>query len=157
MTTSVAPSLRALKVLEALPENIKNLFQYTPNEVLLAQDGMEFVMSQVRTHCGLRPGDDIKDIMFNANDTDRRKGETLSMWLSRCQQNWYIAEGSHVCHHRENMKVFLLRQGARLSNSQVDQYNMLMMNREWNLDLSHTRPECKRSQWQEDPSVCGRG
>ena len=93
-------------------------------------------MSQVRTYCGLRPGDDIKDIMSKANDTDRRKGETLSMWLSRCQQNWSIAEGSRLCHHPENMKVFLLRQGARLSNSQVEQYNMLMMNREWNLDCA---------------------
>ena len=44
-------------------------------------------MSQVRIHCGLRPGDEVKDIMTKANDIERKKGETLSMYLSRCLQN----------------------------------------------------------------------
>ena len=72
--------------------------------------------------------------MSKAMDVDRRKGETRSMWLSRCQQAWLVAEGSQVCHHPEITKVHFLSQGARLSPSQLVQYNMLMMDHEWELD-----------------------
>ena len=91
-------------------------------------------MSQVRTHCGLRPGDDVKDMMTKATDVDRKNGETLSMYMSRCQQDWFVAASSGVCVHPYNMKVHLLRKGAHLTDPQVDQYNMMMMDREWELD-----------------------
>ena len=56
------------------------------------------------------------------------------MYLSRCQQDWLVAESSGVCVHPINMKVHLLRKGAHFIDSQVDRYNMMMMDREWEFD-----------------------
>ena len=91
-------------------------------------------MSQVRIHCGLRPGDEVKDIMTKANDIERKKGETLSMYLSRCLQNLLVAERSGVCVLLDVMKLHLLKKGAHLSGSQVDKYHIMTMDKPWDLE-----------------------
>ena len=111
-------------------------------------------MSQVRIHCGLRPGDEVKDIMTKANDIERKKGETLSMYLSRCLQNWLVAERSGVCVLLHVMKLHLLKKGAHLSDSQVDKYNIMTIDKPWDLewairvfhaiDLSASEQTCGR-------------
>ena len=111
-------------------------------------------MSQVRIHCGLRPGDEVKDIMTKANDIERKKGETLSMYLSRCLQNWLVAERSGVCVLLDVMKLHLLKKGAHLSDSQVDKYNIMTIDKPWDLewairvfhaiDLSASEQTCGR-------------
>ena len=133
-TTSYTPPARVLKVLEAIPANIKNLFQHVPDDDLFAPDGMDRVMAHVQTQCGMRPEDGIKDIMDNAMDIQRRKSETIPTWLSRCHQAWLVAEGSQVCQHSEITTVHLLSLGARLTPLQLAQFNMLMMGNQWGLE-----------------------
>ena len=58
-------------------------------------------------------------MMTKATDVNKPKGETLSMYLSRCQQDWLIAEDSGVCIHPDNMKVHLLKRRARLSHKWI--------------------------------------
>ena len=60
----------AFQVINALPEKIAQLFQYTPNSILMTTGGAAHVMSLVEIHCGLRPGDDINDVM--AQDSSSR-------------------------------------------------------------------------------------
>ena len=91
-------------------------------------------MNKVRIHCGLRPGDEVKDIMTKANDIERKKCETLSMYLSRCLQNWLVAERSGVCVLLHVMKLHLLKKGAHLSDSQVDKYNIMAIDKPWDLE-----------------------
>ena len=91
--------------------------------------------------------------MTKANDIERKKGETLSMYLSRCLQNLLVAERSGVCVLLNVMKLHLLK-GAHLSDSQADKYHIRTIDKpldlEWAIrvfhaiDLSASEQTCGR-------------
>ena len=91
------------------------------------------MMSQVRIHCGLRPGDEIKEIMTKANGIERKNCESISMYLSRCLQNWMVAERSGGCTVPDVMKLHLLKKGPHLTDTQVDQYHTMTIDKPWDL------------------------
>ena len=126
----LTPDVRILKILEALPKHIKGIFQNVPDAILFGPDGMSMVMSQVQIHCGLRPEDEKKDVMNASMDTKRKANESITTWLCRVQQAWMIAEINQVCTNPDATKIWLLEQGARLSPTQAQQFNTLMMNHE---------------------------
>ena len=80
------PEIRMLKILDSLPENLRGLFQNIPDALLFGPDGIDMVMKQVQIHCGLRPEDELKDVMNASMDTKRKLSDSLTTWLCRVQE-----------------------------------------------------------------------
>ena len=55
------------------------------------------------------------------------------MYLSRCLQNWMVAERSGVCTVPDVMKLHLLKKGAHLTDTQIDQYHTMTIDKPWDL------------------------
>ena len=133
--TWLAPEVRLLKVLDSLPENLKGMLQNIPDECLFGPDGVDLVKTQVQIQCGLRPEDELKDVMNASMETRRKANESITMWLCRVKQAWMVAESSQICFNPDITKIWLLEQGARLSTTQAQQFHTLMMGNE--ADLRH--------------------
>ena len=63
LTTAHTMTNNAFEVINALPTEIAALFASTPNSMLMTAGGVYYVMSQVRIQLGVRPGDEIKEMM----------------------------------------------------------------------------------------------
>ena len=75
----------------------------------------------------------MKDVMNASMDTKRKVNESLTTWLCRVQQAWMIGEINQICTNPDATKIWLLEQGARLSPTQAQQFNTLMMGHEHDL------------------------
>ena len=95
--------------------------------------GVAYVMSQVKVHCGLRPGDEINNVMEKVSDVVRKKGENLTAFVARCAQDWMVAEQSNACRLPDNMELFMLRRGAHFTDRQNDQFYIIIHERPWDL------------------------
>ena len=103
--TWFSPDIRMLKILESLPENLRGIFQNVPDGFLFGLDGMDMGMKQVQIHCGLRPEDEMKDVMNASMDTKRKVNESITTWLCRVQQAWMIAEINQICTNPDATKI----------------------------------------------------
>ena len=88
----LAPEVRLLKVLDSFTKHIKGLVQNIPDELLFGPGGIDMVKTQVQIQCGLRPEDELKDVMNASMETRRKANESITMWLCRAKQAWMVAE-----------------------------------------------------------------
>ena len=109
---------KAFEVIKALPTEIAALFASTPNSLLMTAGGVEYVMSQVEIHSGVRPDDEIKEVMERVNDAVRRKDEALATFAIRCTQELNLAERRGICRLPDTMKLHMLKKGAKLTEPQ---------------------------------------
>ena len=68
-------------ILGTLPKHLKGIFQNVPDAILFGPNGMSMIMSQVQVHCGLRPEDEMKDVMNASMDVKRKANESITTWL----------------------------------------------------------------------------
>ena len=124
---------KAFEVIKALPPDIAALFSNTPNSLLISAGGVEYVMSQVKIHSGVRPGDEIKEVMDRVYDVVRRKDEALATFVIRCTQEWNLAERRGICKVPDTMKLHMLKKGAKITESQNNQYHIITNQNPWDL------------------------
>ena len=76
-------SVRAFKVLEALPTSLQDLFAYIPEDTLMSDDGVKYILAKVPLHIGLRPGDESKKAKYHIGQTNLRfKNKSLAEWIT---------------------------------------------------------------------------
>ena len=97
----------------------------------------------------------MKDVMNACMDTKRKVNESITTWFCRVHQAWMIAEINQICTNPDPTKIWLLEQGARLSPTQAQQFNTLMMGHESDLKYAEktylvvdrvAEPDGKKSQ-----------
>ena len=100
ITTAHLPEHKAIKIIEALPAEMVELFSMVPDDFLMSTEGVEYVLNQVKLHSGVRPGDETTEIMRRVFDNARRKDEGLATYVIRRTQDWKLSSYHGISGYR---------------------------------------------------------